>query len=161
MGRTTGRAICRLTSRESPRPQHEKTGFVRRAGCASSRLATPLRRAGAGRRRQRPPNGCLAKSRPAPTSMTEAKDGSDKRHDRPQPISDRRPFPMAGSEAKREGICLPDAGPGKRHFVKCLCQSRARGSCQGRHHRGAGSRSNRYLTCNQAPTYIRGPGPLD
>jgi hypothetical protein len=51
-GRTTGRAICRLASQESPRLQHEKTGSTRRAGCASSRLATPPRRTGAGRWRQ-------------------------------------------------------------------------------------------------------------
>jgi hypothetical protein len=52
MGRTTGRAICRLASQESPRLQHEKTGSARRAGCASGRLATPLRGTGAGRWRQ-------------------------------------------------------------------------------------------------------------
>jgi hypothetical protein len=39
----------------------------------------------------------------APTRATEAKEGNDERHDRPQPISDQRPFPMAGSEAKGRG----------------------------------------------------------
>jgi hypothetical protein len=44
-----GQEICRLASQESPRLQHKKIGFARRAGCTSSRLATPPRRAGAGR----------------------------------------------------------------------------------------------------------------
>jgi hypothetical protein len=48
-------------------------------------------------------NGCLAESRLATTRATEAKDGSDERHDQPQPISDRRPFPTTGSEAKGRG----------------------------------------------------------
>jgi hypothetical protein len=39
MGHTTGRAICRLASQESPRLWDEKTGSAWRAGCASSRLA--------------------------------------------------------------------------------------------------------------------------
>jgi hypothetical protein len=69
-------------------------------------------------------------------------------------------LPHDGIRGKRERICLPDAGPGERRFIKRLYQSRARGSRQGRRRGGAGSRLNRYLTCNQAPAYIRGPGPL-
>jgi hypothetical protein len=103
IGHATGRAKCRLASQESPRLQHEKTGSVRRAGCASSRLATPPRRARAGWWRQELSNGYFTESGLAPTRTTEAKDGSDERHDQPQPISDRRPFPMTGSEAKGRG----------------------------------------------------------
>jgi hypothetical protein len=51
----------------------------------------------------KPPNGYFTESGLAPTRATEAKDGSDERHDRPQPISDRRPFPTIGSEAKGRG----------------------------------------------------------
>jgi hypothetical protein len=90
-------------------------------------------------------NGCLAKSRMAPTRAAGAQEGSDERHDHDQPMRDRRPFPTMGSKEKREGICPPDASPGERHFIKCLCQSRAGESRQGRRRRGAGSRSNRYL----------------
>jgi hypothetical protein len=32
MGHTTGQAVCRLASQESPRLQYEKTGSARRAG---------------------------------------------------------------------------------------------------------------------------------
>jgi hypothetical protein len=88
MGHATGRAKCRLASQESLRLQHEKTGSIQRAGCASSQLAIPPWRAGAGRWRQEPSNGCFAKSGLAPTRTIEAKDGSDERHDRPQTISD-------------------------------------------------------------------------
>jgi hypothetical protein len=47
-----GPGNMRLASQESPRLQHEKTGSAKRAGCASSRLATPPRRTGSGRCRQ-------------------------------------------------------------------------------------------------------------
>jgi hypothetical protein len=64
---------------------------------------------------------------PKPDKIDRSQDGSDARHDRAQPISDRGSFPTKGSEAS-QGICPSDAGPkGKRHFIKCLCQSRARG----------------------------------
>jgi hypothetical protein len=87
--------------------------------------------------------------------------GQEWRAPRPDPANQRsRSLPHGGIRGKREGICLPDAGPGERRFIKRLCQSRARGSRRRRDHGGAGSRPNRYLTCNQAPAYIRGPGPL-
>jgi hypothetical protein len=62
----------------------------------------------------KPPNGCLAESRLAPTRATEAKDGSDERHDRPHPIRDQRPFPTMGSEAKEKGYAfqMPVQGKG-------------------------------------------------
>jgi hypothetical protein len=52
------------------------------------------------------PNGCLAKSRLAPTRAAGAPDGSDERHDHVQPMRDRRPFPMMESEAKEKGYAL-------------------------------------------------------
>jgi hypothetical protein len=52
------------------------------------------------------PNGCLAKSRLAPTRAAGAHDRSDERHDHVQPIRDRRPFPTTGSEAKEKGYAL-------------------------------------------------------
>jgi hypothetical protein len=73
-----------------------------------------------------------------------------------------RSLPHERIRGKREGICLPDAGPrGKRRFIKCDRQSRARGSSQRRGHGGAGSQTAGHLTCNQTPAYIRGSGPLD
>jgi hypothetical protein len=62
----------------------------------------------------KPPNGCFAKSGLAPTRATEAKDGSGERHDRPRPISDQRPFPTTGSEAKGRGYAsqMPVQGKG-------------------------------------------------
>jgi hypothetical protein len=48
-------------------------------------------------------NGCLAKSRTAPTRPTGAQSRSDERHDHAQPMRDRRPFPTIGSEAKARG----------------------------------------------------------
>jgi hypothetical protein len=59
------------------------------------------------------PNGCLAKSRLAPTGATKAKDGSDERHDQVQPISDQGPFPTAGSEAKEKGYAFQMPARGK------------------------------------------------
>jgi hypothetical protein len=106
------------------------------------------------------PNGSLAKSRMAPTRAAGAKDRSDERHDQVQPINDQGPFPTIGSEAKGRAYASQMPVPGERYFIKRNCQSRAKGSRQGRRRRGAGSRPSRYLTCNQAPAYIRGPGPL-
>jgi hypothetical protein len=72
--------------------------------------------------------------------------GQEWRARRPRPTNERsKTLPHDGIRGIGEGICPPDAGPGKRHFIKCLCQSRVRGSCQGRRRRGAGSRPNRHL----------------
>jgi hypothetical protein len=96
----------------------------------------------------------------APTRTIEAKDGSDKHRDRTQPISDQGPFPTTGSEAKGRAYASQMSVQGKKCFIKRLRQSRARGSRRRRDHGGAGSRPKCYLTYNQAPAYIRGPGPL-
>jgi hypothetical protein len=83
---------------------------------------------------------------------------------RPDSTNQRpRSLPHKRIRGKREGICLPDAGPrGKGALIiKRDRQSGARGSCRGRSHRGAGCRTSRHLTCNQTPAYIRGSGPLD
>jgi hypothetical protein len=63
--------------------------------------------------RIRPLNGCLAKSRAALTRAAGAQDGSDERHDHVQPMSDQRPFPMMGSEAKGKGYALQMPAQGK------------------------------------------------
>jgi hypothetical protein len=63
------------------------------------------------------------------------------------------------------GICSKDAGPRGKALYKVACAQtegqRTTGPCQDHGHRGASSRAARHLTCNQAPAYIRGPGPLD
>jgi hypothetical protein len=51
-------------------------------------------------------NGCLAKSRTAPTRAAGAQDRSDERHDHVQPMRDPRPFSTMGSEAKKKGYFL-------------------------------------------------------
>jgi hypothetical protein len=106
------------------------------------------------------PNSCLAERGLAPTRAAGAKDRSDERHDQVQRISDQGPFPTIGFEAKGRAYASQMPVPGERNFVKRNCQSRAKGSRQGHRRREAGSRPNRHLTCNQAPAYIRGPGPL-
>jgi hypothetical protein len=58
-------------------------------------------------------NDCLAKSRMAPTSAAGTQDMSDERHDPVQPMSDRRPFSMTGSEAKGKGYALQMPAQGK------------------------------------------------
>jgi hypothetical protein len=58
-------------------------------------------------------NGCLAKSRTVLTRAAEARDRSDERHDRVQPIRGRRPFPTMGSEAKEKGYALQMLAQGK------------------------------------------------
>jgi hypothetical protein len=63
-------------------------------------------------------NGCLAKSRMAPTRATGAQDRSDERHDHIQPMRDRRPFPMVGSEAKEKGYALQMPAHGKKALYK-------------------------------------------
>jgi hypothetical protein len=52
------------------------------------------------------PNGCLAKSRTAPTRPSGAQNRSDERHDHVQPMRDRRPFPTIESEAEERGYAL-------------------------------------------------------
>jgi hypothetical protein len=59
------------------------------------------------------PNGCLAKSRLAPTRATGALDGSDEHHDHVQPMRDQRPFPTTESEAKEKGYALQMPAQGK------------------------------------------------
>jgi hypothetical protein len=59
------------------------------------------------------PNGCLARSRMAPTRAAEAQDRSDERHDHVQLMSDRRPFPTTGSKAKEKGYALQMPAQGK------------------------------------------------
>jgi hypothetical protein len=58
-------------------------------------------------------NGCLAKSRMAPTRTARAQDRSDERHDHVQPMRDRRPFPTTGSEAKEKGYAFQMPAQGK------------------------------------------------
>jgi hypothetical protein len=67
---------------------------------------------------------------------------------------------MIGSEAKGRAYASQMPIQGEMRFIKHDRQSRARGSRRGRGHGGAGSRPDRHLTYNQAPAYIRGPGPL-
>jgi hypothetical protein len=67
---------------------------------------------------------------------------------------------MIGSKAKGRACASQMPVPGERYFIKRNRQSRAGGSCQGCGHGGAGSRPECHLTYNQAPAYIRGPGPL-
>jgi hypothetical protein len=58
-------------------------------------------------------NGCLAKSRMAPTRAAGAQNRSDERHDHVQPMRDRRPSPTTGSEAKEKGYALQMPSQGK------------------------------------------------
>jgi hypothetical protein len=58
-------------------------------------------------------NGCLAKSRMAPTRAAGAQDRSDEHHDHVQPMSDQRPFPTMGSKAKEKGYALQMPVEGK------------------------------------------------
>jgi hypothetical protein len=61
----------------------------------------------------RPLNGSLAKSRTAPTRSSGVQDRSDERHDRVQPMRDRRPFPTTGSKAEERGYALQMPVQGK------------------------------------------------
>jgi hypothetical protein len=58
-------------------------------------------------------NGSLAKSRTALTRAAGAQDRSDERHDRVQPMRERRPFPTMGSEAKEKEYALQMPAQGK------------------------------------------------
>jgi hypothetical protein len=58
-------------------------------------------------------NGCLAKSRMAPTRAAGARDRSDERRDHVQPMNDRGPFPTTGSKAKERGYALQMPAQGK------------------------------------------------
>jgi hypothetical protein len=75
------------------------------AGCASSRLATPPRRAIARRRRQDSSNSCLAESGLAPTRSTEAKDGHDASHVQTPPTSEQEPSPRM--DLRQKGGHMP------------------------------------------------------
>jgi hypothetical protein len=81
---------------------------------------------------------------------------------RPQPTNEEtKTLPHGGILGERERICSPDAGPGKRHFIKCLCQNVARGD-QVKDAAAEEPAVGRSVTktCNQAPVYIRGSEPL-
>jgi hypothetical protein len=71
----------------------KKIGSAQRAGCASSRLATPPRRARVERRRQDSSNGYFAESGLTPTRLTEAKDEHDASHVQTPPTSKQEPSP--------------------------------------------------------------------
>jgi hypothetical protein len=105
------------------------------------------------------PNGCLAKSRLAPTGATEAKDGmtpattglsqSEIKDPSPQrdPRQKRRDMPSRCRPGGKALYKVPLSEQGQKITPRMPPpRSRSRPSC--------------YLTCNQAPAYIRGPGPL-
>jgi hypothetical protein len=73
------------------------------------------------------PQRLFHQKRAGPARTTEAKDGSDERHDRTQPISDQGPFPTIGSEAKGRAYASQMPIQGERCFIKRDCQSSARG----------------------------------
>jgi hypothetical protein len=74
MGRTTGRAICRLVSQESLRLWHEKTGTAPKGRLRQQPVGDSTEENRSRAMKTKLPNGCLAKSRLAPTGSTEAKD---------------------------------------------------------------------------------------
>jgi hypothetical protein len=71
--------------------------------------------------------------------------------------------PSPRKDLRQKGGHMPPRcrSKGERCFIKRDRQSKVRGSCRGCSRGGAGSRTNRHLTCNRTPTYIRGSGPLD
>jgi hypothetical protein len=79
-----------------------------------------------------------------------------------QPAS--RSLPHERIRGKREGICLPDAGPkGENARYKVQLSEGDRGGPEDRaEDTAAGSRQpgTGHLICNQTPAYIRGFGPL-
>jgi hypothetical protein len=80
---------------------------------------------------------------------------------RPSPTNQRPiTLPHDRIQGKREGICLPDAGPRGKVLYKAKLSEQGEAITLRMRRRGAGSRPNRYPTYNQAPAYIRGPGPL-
>jgi hypothetical protein len=108
----------------------------------------------------KPLNGCLAKSRTISTRATEAQDRSDERHDHDRPMRRRRLFPTADPR-------------GKRGDMPSRCQSREKALYKvPLPERGQGDDAKDAATeepaagrsiikpYNQAPVYIRGPGPL-
>jgi hypothetical protein len=78
-----------------------------------------------------------------------------------QPAS--RSLPHERIRGKREGICLPDAGPrGERRFIKLLLSGQGPGGPEDHAEDVATEEpAAGHLTCNQTPAYIRGSGPLD
>jgi hypothetical protein len=117
------------------------------------------------RRRQNSSNGRFAKSGVALTRSTEAGDRHDASHARPPPSNGQDPPPRMDLRQWRRHMLSRYRSRGQRHFIKLPApRQRARGRWgprQDRCHGGAGSRAGGHLTCNQAPAYIRAPGPLD
>jgi hypothetical protein len=105
------------------------------------------------------PNGCLAKSRLAPIGATEAKDGMTPATTGLSQSEIEDPSPRWDPRQKRRDMPSRCRPRGKALYKVPLSEQGQR-SRQGRRRRGAGSRPSHYLTCNQAPTYIRGLGPL-
>jgi hypothetical protein len=76
-----------------------------------------------------------------------------------QPAS--KSLPHERIRGKREGICLPDAGPkGEKALYKVQLSEEGQKITPKTQSRGAGSRAASHLICNQTPAYIRGSGPL-
>jgi hypothetical protein len=114
------------------------------------------------RRRRKPSSGRFIKSSVAPTRSTEAGDQRDASHAQPHQPQLASPSSTKGSEADRRHMLRICWSKGKRRFIKRHApRQRARGwrgPRQDRSHEGASSQTLNY---NQAPTYIRGPGPLE
>jgi hypothetical protein len=72
---------------------------------------------------------------------------------------------MKGSEAEQRAYASKMPVQGEKALYKVASAQtegqRTAGPHQDRGHGGAGSRAGGHLTCNQGPTYIRGPKPLD
>jgi hypothetical protein len=96
-GRTTGQAVCRLASRGIPRPRRKKTGSSRKGRLCQQPADDSTEEGWSRAKETKPLNGCLAKSRMAPTRATEAQDRRDECHDHDWPMRRRRLLPMAGS----------------------------------------------------------------
>jgi hypothetical protein len=107
-----GQAVCRLASQESTRIPHEETGSVRRAGCASSRLATPRGELEPGDEDKTPQR--LSGQKQDDPDKSDRGAGQERRAPRPRPTNEEtKTLPRGGSEAKERGYALQMPVQGK------------------------------------------------
>jgi hypothetical protein len=125
-------------------------------------LATPLLEARASEDDETPPTAALPKAAQAPTRSTEAGDKHDASHARPPPTNGQDPPPRKDPRQSRGHMPRRCRSKGKGHFTKLPASDRESedGGPTSRP-RPRRSRAAEHLTCNQAPAYIRGPGPLN
>jgi hypothetical protein len=140
----------------------EEAGFDHRAGCPSSRpRSSPLKAQAI--EDGEASNSRFIKACRGPTGAAEAGDRSDTSHARPPPTAPRKP-PLHKRIRGEPGAYTPNMlvqGTGALYKVACAQAEEQRKAGPTPRPWRSWQLGNRTTLCNQAPSYIRGPRPLE